>query len=72
MLSHPHFLSEVGAFVLSKPCDLTAHKRPVNSPKQSRGGEPCAMEADVDTRALWGGCLQTGTQHHTAGTVTGT
>ena len=73
MLSHSHFLSEVGACVLSMPCSLTAHERAVNSPKQNRGGkEPCAAEADVDTRALWGGCLQTGTQHHNAGTVTGT
>ena len=53
MLSHSHFLSEVGACVLSMPCSLTAHERAVNSPKQNRGGkEPCAAEADVDTRAL--------------------
>ena len=73
MVSHFHFLSEVGACGLSTPCGLMAPESPVSNPKQSRGGkEPCAVEADVDTQALWGACLQTGTQHHAAGTVTGT
>ena len=48
MVSHFHFLSEVGACGLSTPCGLMAPESPVSNPKQSRGGkEPCAV------RLMW-------------------